>query len=85
MFSAENVKYIRRLGYVLIAWVVANTIFTALISLVITFANAEGERVLVAEFGIVDLFALIVGGIILVIAWVMNEGRKLEDEQAHTV
>lgn len=85
MFSAENVKYFRRLGYVFIAWVMANAIFTPLIGLIITSANPAGKKALVVQFGIVDLFTLIIGGIILVIAWVMNEGRKLEDEQAHTV
>ncbi len=85
LFSAENVKYFRRLGYVFIAWVMANTIFTPLISLIITYANPAGKKTLVVQFGMVDLFTLIIGGIILVIAWVMNEGRKLEDEQAYTV
>lgn len=85
MFSSENVKYFRRLGYVFIAWVMVNAIYTPLISLVITSANPVGERVLSVQFDIVDLFTLIIGGIILVIAWVMNEGRKIEDEQAHTI
>jgi len=85
MFSIDNVKYFRRLGYIFIAWVIANTIFTPLISLVMTYSNPAGERTLVAQFGIVDLFTLIAGGVILVIAWVMNEGGKLKDEQEYTV
>lgn len=85
MFSIENVKYFRRLGYALIAWVMANTLYTLLISLVLSSASPHGERVLVAQFGITDLFTFLIGGIILVIAWIMNEGRKLEDEQAFTV
>ncbi len=85
IFSAENVKYFRRLGYLFIAWVVANAIFTPLISLVLTLASPVGQRAVAVKFGIVDLFALLIGGIVLVVAWVMNEGRKLEDEQAHTV
>lgn len=85
MFSIENVKYFRRLGYALIAWVMANTLYTPLISLVVSSTSPHGERVLVAQFGITDLLTFLIGGIILVISWVMNEGRKLEDEQAFTV
>ncbi|NNE83230.1 MAG: DUF2975 domain-containing protein [Alphaproteobacteria bacterium] len=85
IFSADNVKYFRRLGYSFIAWVVANTVFTPLISVVVTFANPPGQRVLSAQFGVLDIATLLIGGVVLLISWVMNEGRKLEDEIAHTV
>lgn len=85
IFSAKNVTYFHRLGHTFIAWVIASALFTPLISMVITFNSAVGERTLVAKFGIMDLFALLVAGIFLVIAWVMNEGQKIEDEQAHTI
>ena len=85
IFAAENVKYFRRLGYALMAWVMANALFTPLISLVITFGNPPGERVVVAEFGVLDASILAIGSVVLLVSWVMNEGRKLEDEQAHTV
>ena len=85
IFSAENVKCYRRLGYAFIAWVIANALFAPLISLVITFNNPPGQRALVAQFGIMDATNLIIGAVILLISWVMNEGRKLEDDQAYTV
>lgn len=85
IFSAQNVRYFRRLGYLFIAWVVANALFTPLISIVITYANPPGERSVVAELGFSDISIIVIGGIILLISWVMDEGRKLEDEQAHTV
>ncbi len=85
IFADENVKYFRQLGYTFIAWVIATTLFTPLISLVVSFANPVGQRSLVVGFEIMDIFTLIIAGIVLIIAWVMNEGRKLEDEQAHTV
>lgn len=85
IFSDQNVRYLQRLGYSFIVWVIATTVSTPLMSLVISMANAPGERVLVAQFGIVDIFTLIIGGIVLVIAWVMNVGRELEDDQRYTV
>jgi len=85
IFSAENVKYFRRLGYALIAWVLANALFTPLISTIITFSNAPGERMVVAQLGVFDVSTLLIGCVILLVSWVMDEGRKIEDEQAHTV
>ena len=85
IFSAANVRCFRRLGYAFIAWVLANIAYTPLLSVIITAVNPPGERALVVEVGSSELSALITGGIVLLIAWVMDEGRKLEDEQAHTV
>lgn len=85
VFSERNVRCFRRLGYTLIYWVVANLIFVILISIVLTFNNTQGERMIVAQFGISDFGALIIGAVVVLVSWVMNEAAKLEDEQVHTV
>ena len=85
VFSQQNVRFFRRLGYTLLAWVAANALFTPLISVVITFNNPPGSRELVAQFGVLDFSTLVIGAVVLLLSWVMNEGRKLEDEQAHTI
>jgi len=85
VFSEQNVKHFRCLGYTLISWVFANLIFVVLISIILTFNNSPGDRVMVAQFGISDIATLIVGAIVVLVSWVMIEASKLEDEQAHTV
>lgn len=85
IFSGENVRCFRHMGYTFIAWVLANTVYTPLLSVIITAVNPPGQKSLVLQFGSPQMSALIAGGIVLLIAWVMEEGRKLEDEQAHTV
>jgi len=85
VFSERNVRCFRRLGYTLIYWVVANLIFVILMSTVLTFNNSQGERMMVAQFGISDFGTLIIGAVVVLVSWVMNEASKLEDEQAHTV
>jgi len=85
VFSEQNVKCFRRLGYTLIFWVVANLIFVMLISTVLTFNNLPGERMMVAQFRISDFGTLIIGAVVVLVSWVMNEASKLEDEQAYTV
>jgi len=85
IFTAENVKHFRTLGYVIIFWVFAKMIYITLISAIISFSNPPGQRMLVAQFELPDMSALIIGAIAILISWIMDEGRKLEDEQAHTV
>jgi len=85
IFAPENVRCYRRLGYTLILWVFANMAFIALISMVLTLGNPPGERHLVMQFGTSDLATLIIGAIVALVSWVMNEASKMRDEQAYTV
>jgi len=85
IFSEHNVNYFRRLGYALIMWVAANFLFVVMISIALTFNNAPGERLVVAEFDVSDALTLIIAAVILLISWVMKEGARLKDEQAYTV
>lgn len=84
VFTRDNVRLIRKLGYVIIAWVAANQLFTPLISAVITHGN-PGLPTITVSLNISDLSTLIMGSIVVLISWVMDEGRKLENEQMHTV
>jgi DUF2975 family protein len=85
IFTVENVKHFRTLGYVVIYWVFAKIIYITLISAIISLSNPLGQRVLIVQFELPDISALIIGFIAVLISWIMDEGRKLEDEQAHTV
>lgn len=85
IFTAENVKHFRTLGYTLLFWVVARLIYLPLLSLILSFTNPPGQRIVAAGFYLLDVTALVTGAVVLLISWVMDEGRKLEDEQAHTI
>ena len=85
VFSSRNVKCFRRLGYTLILWVFSNMVFVTLISVVLTYNNPIGERLIVAQFGTSDLATIIMGAIVVLVSWVMLEASKLETEQAYTV
>ena len=91
-FAPENAICYRRLGWSLMAWVLANAVFVALISVVLSYHNPAGERQLVLEFGWHDFALLAVGAVIIVVARVMEEAARLDqeagrlhDELAHTV
>jgi hypothetical protein len=85
IFSEENVRCFRNLGYALVIWVASILIFRPLSSIVLTLNNTVGERQLVIGIGSSDLTTLLTGLVVVLISWVMNEASKLEDEQAHTV
>ncbi len=72
IFTAANVTCYRRLGYALLAWVTAGVFYTPLISAVLTYANGTGQRMLVLNLGVSDLSTLIIGGVVLMVAWVMD-------------
>jgi len=85
VFSEQNVRCFYCLGCALICWVGAKIIFTALISIVLSFNNPVGEKMVVVELNISDLSLLIIGAVVILISWVMQEAVKLEDEQAYLV
>ena len=84
-FTANNVKCFRRLGHLLFVWVLARLIYDPLIAIALTYHNAPGSRQVMLTLDSADLPAVIVGGLLLVISWIMDEARKLQEDQAYTI
>jgi len=85
IFRLANVRCFKNLSRVLIWWFAAGIVHKSLLSVALTLHNPPGQRMITLELGSPDLTALLVGGILAVIAWVMEEGRKLQDDQDLTV
>ncbi len=85
IFTLENVKCYRRLGYTLFIWPFAEMLYEALLSLVLTLHNPPGQHYVNLSVNTHDLTSLIIGGVIILISWIMAEGYRLADEQAHTI
>ncbi len=84
VFTSENVHLFRKLGYMVIAWVIASFLFTGLISLVVTHGLSHLPT-LALEISLSDLLGIVMGAIVVLISKVMDEGRRLEDQQMYTV
>ena len=82
IFVFNNVICYQKLGYALFSWVIGGIIYEALISLALTFQNAPKLRLIATGISSIDLVALIAGGIILLISWVMKEAYKTSKEQS---
>jgi uncharacterized membrane protein YvlD (DUF360 family) len=82
IFTEKNVACFRSLGRTLIAWVVCDVVKNSLLSIVLTLHNPPGQRLITVGLYSADFTAVFVGIVILIIAWVMDEARKIQEDQA---
>lgn len=85
IFSERNVKIFRQLGRSIFYWIFGGVLYHTLMSIIISYNNPPGHRMLMVTFSGIDFLSLLVGGIILGIARVMQEGLKLADESELTI
>ena len=84
-FGKENVSCYRAVGWGLICQQFLFLPEEALHSFFLTIHNPEGERLISIGFDDTDLSLLIVGFMIILISRIMDEGRKIQEEQNLTV
>ena len=85
IFSLKNVRLIRNVGYALIIWQVLVPISKALLSVILTWDNGPGHRMLETSLSSTNIAVIIIAFIVILISWVMAEGHKLQEEQEYTV
>lgn len=85
IFSLQNVLYIRKIGFMLLFNVIAEFLVQPILSPILTFDAAPGRHLVSIGFGNHDFTNWIVALVVIVASWIMEEGRKLEEEQALTV
>ncbi|MBU1926220.1 MAG: DUF2975 domain-containing protein [Gammaproteobacteria bacterium] len=87
IFIMDNINRYRKLGYALFAWVFCRAlIYEALISLVLSFQNTPPhKKFIMVGLSSFDLIALVTGGVILLISWVMKEAHQISKDQELTI
>jgi len=85
IFTKNTVMYIRRLGWTMVAGVAAAPIHEALLTIVLTIHNPPGERMVTVSLESTDFEELITAGVIILVSWIMEEGRKLREADELTV
>lgn len=85
IFSAEPVQRLRRMGLALLALAPALPLSHTLSVLVLTWHNPPGQRVLVLGLAFNHYLALVFGLVLLAMAAVMNEAKRMADENAEFV
>ena len=85
IFQPAAVACIRRIGQACLAWVAARLLFDPLSSVAVTLHHPEGQRNLAISNEAIDVSALLLGCVVLLIARVMQEGQRLQEENAQIV
>ena len=85
IFKLSNVRCYKKLSRVLIWWFAAGVLCRSLLSVVLTLHHPPGHRMITFGLSSADLTILLLGMILAVIAWVMEEGRRLQEDQDLTV
>ena len=81
IFSKDNVKCFRGIGWALIGLVIANKISMPFLMVVFTSANPPGPRTIALAVNGEDLTTLVLGMAVLLISWAMDEGRRIKEDQ----
>lgn len=85
IFSFEHVRFFKKTAKALVVWVFLSMMYESAKSVLFSLGNPPGSRIINVSFGTAEITSLLVGGIVFVIAWVMDEGRALSDENELTV
>jgi len=86
IFSIETVSCFSKLGYALMVWVVVKVAYTPLLAAVLSpYIAAESEEKFMLTVRFSDVGFFMVGLIVLLISWVMEEALALQKEQEYTV
>ena len=85
IFSFEHVVLFKRIAKLLFIWVLLSVAYESVKSVLFSLNNPVGERVLSVGFGSEELTVIVVAAFVYVIAWVMDEGRALAEENQMTI
>ena len=85
IFSKENVRYIRNIGFGLIATQVVSLLYQGLMGIILTWHNPPGHRFFSITLGHTNIGVILVALMVILISWIMFEGCKIREEQQLTV
>ena len=85
IFSINNVRYMRNIGYGLLAGEFIDPIFQSLMGIVLTIHNPPGHRFFSIGWGSTNAGIILMALMIILISWVMAEGCKLREDQQLTI
>lgn len=81
MFSAGTVGLLRRLGWAVLAAQGLRVLHGTLVSLILTMDNPPGSHIITVGMDSATLSETVTGVVVILASWVMDEARKLKEEQ----
>ncbi len=85
IFTAGNSVCYRRAAWALLFGELIYPLTQVAVTFVATMNNAVGERMISVNIDDANVGNIVIACVILAISWVMDEGRKLQDEAELTI
>lgn len=85
IFSLQNIKYIKRIGYLLLTMQIIRPICEGFAGAILTWGNPPGQRIATMSISGIDFVFLLTAVLIILISWVMTEGYHLRIDQQLTI
>ena len=85
IFSIRSARCLKQFAATVLLQVLLAPLAGAAHSVIVTFGNPPGERMLTLSFGSAEYSAILLGGLLLVIAWTMGEAATLAEENRQFV
>lgn len=85
VFTLASARRLRDFAASVLAQAILGPISSTALLLAFTFDNPPGKRQLAIALSSNDYLALIIGGVLLAVAWVMVEATRIADENASIV
>lgn len=85
VFTLASARRLRDFAGAVLAQAVLGPVSATALSIAFTLNNPPGSRQLVIALSVHDYLALIVGGVLLAVAWIMVEATRIADENASFV
>ena len=85
VFTLASARRLRDFAASVLAQAILGPISSTALLLAFTFDNPPGKRQLGIALSTNDYLALIIGGVLLAVAWVMAEATRIADEHASIV
>jgi len=85
VFTLTSARHLRNFAASVLAQAILGPVSSTALLLAFTFDNPPGRRQLAIALSTNDYLALIIGGVLLAVAWVMVEATRIADEHASFV
>lgn len=85
IFSINHVRYIRNIGYALLAGQIIEPFYQFVMGLVLTLNNPPHHRYAAITLDQTNIGILLTALLAILISWIMAEGCKLREEQQLTI
>ncbi len=85
LFDRRNVRRLRHIGWAIIAVAAGDIATEILVPFVLTLTNPPDQRYLLIDCNDGDLLALFAGGVMLLIARVLDAAREISEDNAQII